>query len=732
MKTKILGLLVVTLLIINTALSVIGKVNDLQDSNDYNTGNTQLENMKLSFSNLEIEEKSDGLTLKLHGTNDIFLKYDYYIIPTHIETFIFPFGTEILDVLCTPMNIHSERLTKKLSVAPKPTTLGEKTFEITEKSDNNVAIHVWYSWDVGVGMNGNEHCVIVKVQTFPVQYYPENNYIDWAEQIDVNIVYSKPKYLKSYNEEYQFIVLTPDIFSDKLETLITYKNNRNISTKLVTLEEIYSGLYFPVEGRDDPERIKYFIKNAIENWGTNYVLLVGGCDQFPVRFTHVYLDFIDDEGFISDLYYADIYGENNIFSSWDTNGNNIFGEYDWNGNYDEVDLYPDVYLGRLACVDEEEVTTCVNKIIQYETGEAFLQEWFSKLIVIGGDTFPMWDGIDEGEYANQYVIGIMEDYTPTKCWASLGTLETVSDVSDVINEGAGFIHYSGHGGGGFRWRTHPHENENIWLPNGFYKNDDVLDLNNGDRLPIIIIMACSACKFNYMADISGWAFISNPNGGGIASCGASTTALGYVGEYTINGLFEKLCDYMFSTYKMDHTTTFGQMWAWSLNKYIWPTMKEGDLLTVEEFQPFGDPTLTIADNAPPNKPARPSGETSGKTGEEYIYTTSTTDPEGDDVFYLFNWGNGMTSFILGPYKSGAECDASGIWFEKGDYEIKVKAIDTHNAESEWSEPLSISMPKSKSYTDKPFQKFLQDLKQRFPLLARLLQLSIFNKLLDLR
>jgi hypothetical protein len=101
------------------------------------------------------------------------------------------------------------------------------------------------------------------------------------------------------------------------------------------------------------------------------------------------------------------------------------------------------------------------------------------------------------------------------------------------------------------------------------------------------------------------------------------------------------------------------------------------------------------DNNIPNVPGRPSGEINGKTGREYEYTTSTTDPDGDDVFYLFDWGNEMTSFILGPYESGEECSASGIWFEEGNYEIKVKAIDEHGAESEWSDPLVVSMPKSK-------------------------------------
>ena len=103
------------------------------------------------------------------------------------------------------------------------------------------------------------------------------------------------------------------------------------------------------------------------------------------------------------------------------------------------------------------------------------------------------------------------------------------------------------------------------------------------------------------------------------------------------------------------------------------------------------------ENQRPDKPSRPSGETNGKIGEEYIYTTSTTDLDGDEIFYLFDWGNGMTSFILGPYSSGEECNASGIWFDEGNYEIRVKAHDIHGAESPWSDPLAISMPKNKAF-----------------------------------
>ena len=64
----------------------------------------------------------------------------------------------------------------------------------------------------------------------------------------------------------------------------------------------------------------------------------------PVRYSH-----LNDGGegsYLTDLYFADIYNPDGSFSSWDSNNNGIFGE--WNATAkDVVDMYPDVYVGRL-------------------------------------------------------------------------------------------------------------------------------------------------------------------------------------------------------------------------------------------------------------------------------------------------------------------------------------------------------------------------------------------------
>jgi hypothetical protein len=116
-------------------------------------------------------------------------------------------------------------------------------------------------------------------------------------------------------------------------------------------------------------------------------------------------------------------------------------------------------------------------------------------------------------------------------------------------------------------------------------------------------------------------------------------------------------------------------------------------------------------NSPPAKPTTPLGSTEGKIGINYNYSTSTTDPDGDQVRYNFTWGDGSYTGWIGSYLSGQEMSLSHNWSEKGQYEIKVKARDYWGGESDWSDPLPIKMPYS---YDKTIPPFLDLFFQRFP------------------
>jgi hypothetical protein len=102
-------------------------------------------------------------------------------------------------------------------------------------------------------------------------------------------------------------------------------------------------------------------------------------------------------------------------------------------------------------------------------------------------------------------------------------------------------------------------------------------------------------------------------------------------------------------------------------------------------------SFTTKPNYPPETPGEPFGPVKGNAGEKLEYVTSTYDPDGDDLFYLFDWGNGNNSGWVGPFKSNEIANASYIWSEGGDYKIKVKARDIYGVESNWSQNLSIQI-----------------------------------------
>jgi len=85
------------------------------------------------------------------------------------------------------------------------------------------------------------------------------------------------------------------------------------------------------------------------------------------------------------------------------------------------------------------------------------------------------------------------------------------------------------------------------------------------------------------------------------------------------------------------------------------------------------------------------GETDGYHGASYIYNTSTTDSNGDNIFYFFDWDDGTNSGWIGPYASGELCSTSHTWQSPGTYNISVKAKDVYGEESDWSPQLLVTM-----------------------------------------
>jgi hypothetical protein len=130
-------------------------------------------------------------------------------------------------------------------------------------------------------------------------------------------------------------------------------------------------------------------------------------------------------------------------------------------------------------------------------------------------------------------------------------------------------------------------------------------------------------------------------------------------------------------------------------------------------------TLLIIDDFPPEPPSI-DGETNGNVGEEYEYEFIALDPDGDDLFYFVEWGDGTNSEWEGPFPAGQKITLSHTWNEKGTFSIRAKVKDeSYGAESDWGE-LVVTMPRNRQLFNSLLKNFLQQHPNLFPILQKLI------------
>ena len=143
--------------------------------------------------------------------------------------------------------------------------------------------------------------------------------------------------------------------------------------------------------------------------------------------------------------------------------------------------------------------------------------------------------------------------------------------------------------------------------------------------------------------------------------------------------------------------------------------KNAESTNSEEIGPI---YATDQQNSAPNKPII-SGTRDGQILKEYEYSATSWDCDKDQIFYMFDWGDGANSDWVGPYNSGETCSASKIWEKPSFYDVRVKSKDSDDAESEWSDIIDVLMPKNKCYN--PLMNYFEKILQNQPYLKSLFE-----------
>ncbi len=163
----------------------------------------------------------------------------------------------------------------------------------------------------------------------------------------------------------------------------------------------------------------------------------------------------------------------------------------------------------------------------------------------------------------------------------------------------------------------------------------------------------------------------------VVPSGSTPSDQWYFWQYGFDGIFYH--EYEFNYYYHEPQDTIENMnitYATKCSKLVLATLAELTQLYMMSYPPY---------------PPSIEGPTIGAEEIEYDYTFLTTDPEGEDVYYFIDWGDGTFSDWIGPYSSGEEISVSHMWSSPGEYEVRAKARDIYNYQSQRSDVLLVTI-----------------------------------------
>jgi len=707
MKRKIIGILVCTLMISSALVSATPRNNQ--------TNTIILHDGTLSVT---IPVGPYTLTKTIQGHELTIKDYGRLLIPgkptlpSKIFSIAIPPGAQVSSVTFEAAQAVILPGVYRITPSPYPKTIGGDSTVLDEQQQkqyraNYLAVYSRnnpYPASVGevVCTGGYRKYNLVDVRITPFSYLPLSGILIYHPDITVHVTYTMPQGFSSQdimvdklpqteqtareiilnydqaqpwypqsprmNDQYDYVIITLDSLVDSIDELVSWESAKGRNVNVVTTSWIDA--YYT--GWDLSAKIRAFLleKYPEDEWGIRDVCLIGDDHEVPMRTTWQEAE--------TDYYYAELSKSDS--QSWDIDGDHQYGE-----NSDPIDFEAEISTGRIPWSDPDTVQSICAKTVAYEQNT---DDSFKKNILLLGAFF--WDDTDNAVLMEAKVDQPwMSDWTMTRMYEDAQSSYpcdydlTYDNVETVWSAGTyAFVDWAGHG--------LPEASYEYYPSQPFVDEDTCLSLN--DAYPAIIFGdSCSNSDTDYLN--IGETMLKQ---GGVGFLGSNKIAYGQPGwNDPMDGSSQSL-DYFFTTCCTSGNYTQGQALQYGLRQMYVNDLWTAGLYyeTFEWGSIYGNPDLTmglVSTSDPPSVPSTPVGPNHGVRNTTYVYSTSSTDPNGDEIYYMFNWGDGTSSDWLGPYTSGQTMSAPHQWSAIGDYSVKVKARDSNAATSGWSEPLVVSI-----------------------------------------
>jgi hypothetical protein len=442
-------------------------------------------------------------------------------------------------------------------------------------------------WDVTDATNAKEMPGSLNGSQF--SFVTPTNYLKEFIAFDVNGGFSNPEMIeKVANQDLHaigqpdMIIISPPEFRGAADALADFhRSYDNLTVSVVNLPLIYNEFG---SGKQDISAIRDFMKMMYDRAGsdtslmTEYLVLFGDGSYDPKSR-------IDNaNNFIPTYQSYETYSETASYTSDD-----FFGLLDASegGEIADNSQDMDVAIGRLPVGSSTEANAIVQKIINYKTKKndancATLSNnnsWRNSITFIADDEdynthinstedlaehtrslFPVFN------YEKIYLDAYKQQNTP----AGDRYPDVNKAILDRMNSGTLIMNWVGHGG------------ETNWAHERIFNMADIVNLENGIRLPLFVTATCEFSRFDLPARTAGEWLVVNDKGGAIASI----TTVRLVYSNANEALNDKAFSYIFAPVD-GRDPRLGEILTETKNTVV------TDPNNTRKFTLLGDPALTL-------------------------------------------------------------------------------------------------------------------------------------------
>jgi Peptidase family C25 len=299
-----------------------------------------------------------------------------------------------------------------------------------------------------------------------------------------------PSRLADTRNQADYLVIGPQAFLDTVEPLLALRRSQGLSSRAVSIEDVYSAFGF---GESRPQALRDFLAFAFHSWkkpAPRYAVLLGDATYDFKDYLHTGVrnqvpPFIIKTSFLwtaSDSAFAAVNGD---------------------------DILPDLAIGRLPAADHDQARDMVQKILDFESSGS----------LFSGPTVLVADNPDDAgnfeAHADEIAATLLSGRDTRKIYLSrLGPDVARNQIRQAFDDGAVLWSYLGHGG------------IQLWAQEDIFDTTQLSSLSPQSRQPLLLTWNCLNGYFLFpYFDSLAEALVKAPDKGAIATFSPSGLSL---------------------------------------------------------------------------------------------------------------------------------------------------------------------------------------------------------------